>query len=185
MEVVHDVTQILQAHAGGNAAILNRLLPLLYDELHQIAHGRLQGERRDHTLNTTALVHEAYIKMSRLDRMTWQNRAHFLAMAALSMRNILVDYAAKRKTQKRGGDAHKVSIDDVDVMSDERVEEILALNQALERLECLDARQAKVVECRFFADMSIEETAHVLDVSPATVSRDWMMARAWLNRELA
>jgi RNA polymerase sigma factor (TIGR02999 family) len=182
-----EITQLLEAYAGGSRDALDELFPLVYDELRQIARGRLRGERSDHTLGATALVHEAYLKLVNLDRMNWQNRAHFFAISAQAMRNILVDYAIRRKAQKRGGGQVPVSLDDAPgdaLMSEQGIEEMLVLNDALERLAALDPRQAKVVECRFFGGLSIEETAHVLDVSPATVSRDWSMARAWLNREL-
>lgn len=184
MNASSDITQLLEAHAEGDVDALHVLLPVVYDELRQIAHGRLYGERLDHTLNTTALVHEAYLKLAGLDRMSWQNRAHFYAIASQCMRNVLVDYAVRRKAQKRGGGQHVQSLDDVEVGQEASVEDLLSINEALKRLEVIDERQTRIVECRFFGGMSIEETAHALDISPATVSRDWTFARAWLAREL-
>jgi RNA polymerase sigma factor (TIGR02999 family) len=134
-------------------------------------------------MGTTGLVPEAYLKLVRLDRMQWQNRAHFFAIAAQAMRNILVDYAVRRKAQKRGGDRERVSFEE-DFLTEEQADEVLALHEALESLKALDARQASVVECRFFGDLTIDETAEVLGVSNATVSREWALARAWLNREV-
>jgi RNA polymerase sigma-70 factor, ECF subfamily len=168
--------------------------PTVYEELRRIAHRQLGRERPDHTLGTTALVHEAYLKLARLDRIAWQGRAHFLAVAAQAMRRVLVDYAVARRTLKRGGARTAAALDDVpsgDLVAADalaaaatRADELLALDDALRRLAALDERQARVVECRFFAGMSVEETAEALDVSPATVKRDWTLARAWLNREL-
>lgn len=178
------VTQLLIDLTDGEAAAMEKLLPIVYDELHRLAHGQLFRERSDHTFSTTDLVHEAYLKLVKLDRMQWQNRAHFFAVAAQAMRNILVNYAVRRKAQKRGGDQVKLSLDDVFVMSEQRAEALLALDEALNRLRTFSERQHRVVECRFFGGLSIEETATVLDVSPATVKRDWNVARAWLNREL-
>lgn len=180
-----EITKLLESYAEGDRAALDELLPLVYDELRRIAHGRLRGERADHTLNTTALVHEAYLKLVQLDRISWQNRAHFFAIASQAMRNILVDYAVKRKAQKRGGGRPKVSLDEVEVRTEARLDELLALHQALKQLETIDARQARIVEYRFFGGLSIDETAEVLGISPATVSRDWAMARAWMNRTLS
>lgn len=178
------ITRLLEAHADGDREALNALLPLVYDELRRIAHGRLRGERRDHTLSTTGLVHEAYLGLVRLDRMSWQNRSHFFAIASQAMRNVLVNYAVQRNAQKRGGDRQRLALDDVKLGTETRVEELLALDEALRRLEALDPRQARVVECRFFGGLSIEETAHALGVSPATVNRDWAMAKAWLSSML-
>lgn len=185
-----EITRLLEAHAGGDRGALDALLPLVYDELRRIASGRLRRERDDHTLNTTALVHEAYLELVKLDRMTWQSRAHFFAVAAQAMRNILVDYAVRRKAQKRGGawqrvDMERFGPDGLGAEMDIPMDELLALDDALKRLEAFDPRAGQVVVCRFFAGLSIDETAHVLGISPATVSRDWTFARAWLNRELS
>ncbi len=179
-----DVTQLLRAHAQGDRQALDALLPRIYDELRRIAHGRLRGERPGHTLHTTDLVHEAYLKLVRLDRMDWQSRAHFFAIASQAMRNILVDYAVRQKAQKRGGDQHRVPLEDADLGLEAPLDDLVALNQALDQLGDLDERQARVVECRFFGGLTIDETAEALGISPATVSRDWAMARAWLNRTL-
>lgn len=179
------VTQLLEAHAEGDPEAFDALLPRVYAELRRIAHYRLRGERPDHTLDTTALVHEAYLELVQLDRINWQNRAHFFAIASRAMRNILVDYAVRRKAQKRGGDRQRVPLDTDDLATEAPVEDLLALDQALQQLEALDERQLRVVECRFFGGLSIDETAEALGISPATVSRDWRMARAWLNRALS
>jgi RNA polymerase sigma factor (TIGR02999 family) len=180
-----EIGRTARAAASPSAVELDRLVPVVYDELRRIAHRQLRGERSDHTLDTTGLVHEAYLKLSRLDRIEWGDRAHFLAAAAGAMRRILVDYAVARRTGKRGGGRQRVPLDDVLILADERAEELLALDEALQRLAAESDRAARIVEWRYFAGMSIEETAAVLEVSPATVKREWVMARAWLNRELA
>jgi len=179
-----QATQLLEALVDGDRSAMEKLLPIVYDELRRLAHKQLFNERSDHTFNTTDLVHEAYLKLVKLDRIRWQNRAHFFAIAAQAMRNILVNYAVKRKAQKRGGGQEKIPIDEVLVMSEQRAEALLALDEALKHLNTLSTRQHQIVECRFFGGLSIEETAEVLGVSPATVKRDWNLARAWLNREL-
>ena len=179
-----EVTQLLSELGRGGPAALNRLIPILYDELRHIARRHLRGERPDHTLDTTALVHEAYVKLVGLDRMTWQNRAHFLAVAAQAMRRVLVDYAVTRRAQKRGGERQRVPLEDVAAGTDQPLETLLALDRALRGLEGLDGRLSRVVECRYFGGMSVEETAEVLQVSEATIKRDWSIARAWLNRAL-
>ncbi len=180
----HDITRALAELANGGRDGLDRLLPVVYDELYRLARRHLRDERADHTLGATALVHEAYIKLSGLDRMHWQNRAHFMAVAAQAMRRVLVNHAIARGAQKRGGKLERVALDDVILLTAERAEELIALDDALNRLAVRDARQARVIECRFFAGMSIEETAQALDVAPVTVKRDWTLARAWLHREL-
>lgn len=180
-----DVTRLLADLSAGRREVLDQLLPIVYEELRGIAHARLRGEREGHTLNTTALVHEAYIKLVDLNRIQWRDRSHFFGVAAGAMRRILVDYAEMRKAKKRGGGEPVLRLEDAPAILDSRAEELLALNAALCRLEALDARHARIVECRFFAGMNIEETAEALGVSPATVKREWALARAWLNRELA
>jgi RNA polymerase sigma factor (TIGR02999 family) len=160
-------------------------MPLVYDELRAIARRRLKAERVGHTLTTTALVHEAYLKLVQLDRMQWQSRAHFLAIAAQAMRNILVNYALRRKRLKRGGGARRVPLDEAAQLPAAEADRILAFDAALERLAAFDQRHARIVECRFFGGMTIEETAVALDISAATVKRDWTLLRAWLGRELA
>jgi len=188
MHRADDVTHWLQAAGDGDPAAVDRLFLLVYDELRRMARRRLQAERPDHTLGATGLVHEAYLKLVRLDRIDWQSRGHFFAIAARAMRNILVDHAVRRKAQKRGGDRHKVRLDEADAgafMTAAQADDLLALDQALKRLETHDPRQCRVVECRFFGDLTIDETADALGISPATVSREWTMARAWLNKELS
>lgn len=180
-----EITQLLKAHASGNSEALDELLPLVYDELRRIARRRMRGERAGHTWGTTELVHEAYLKLVDFDRIDWQDRNHFFAIASRVMRNVLVDYAVKRKAEKRGGDRDPVPLRDDDATVELDLDGVLAVHQALTRLETVDERQARVVECRFFGGLTIDETSEVLDISPATVGRDWRMARAWLNRELA
>ncbi len=183
------VTALLGAWTEGERDAANALMPLVYEELHRMAHNQLRRERGGHTLNTTALVHEAYFKLVRIDRIEWQGRAHFLALAATAMRQVLINYAQKRNAQKRGGSQTPLPLDDVVVRDGQdreaSLEELLALDEALKQLEALDARQAKIVECRFFGGMTVEETAEALGISPATVKRDWTLSRAWLNRELS
>lgn len=175
----------LEPAEAGSRESLDGFIPELYEELRRMAHRQLQGERDDHTLSTTALVHEAYLKLARLDRIEWKNRAQFSAEAARAMRRILVDYAVRRGAKKRGGDRVRVEMDDSLAMTEAEAGQLLALHGALEQLEAHQPRHARVVECRFFAGMTIPEIGEALDISPATVKRDWKMARAWLNRELA
>ena len=179
-----DITKLLKAHTTGDPDALDALFPLVYNELRRIAHHRLRGERHDHTLQTTALVHEAYLELVDVDQASWEDRRHFFAMASRVMRHVLVDYAVKRKAQKRGGGHPKVPLEEGDAPFVIDLAEALALHQALEQLEGIEARAARVVECRFFGGLTIEETADVLDISAATVGRDWRVARAWLNRAL-
>ena len=180
-----DITRLLEAYVEGDRDALDQVLPIVYEELNQIARARLRDQRRDHTLNTGALVHEAYLKLARMDQVNWQNRAHFFAIASQAMRHILVDYALRRKTKKRGENPKKVTLENLEIVAENQAENLLELHEALERLEIMDERQARIVEYRFFGGLNIEETATVLGVSPATVSRDWTMARAWLRRELS
>ena len=168
----------------GSRPKADKLVGEVYGELRQIARRQLSRERADHTLNTTALVHEAYIKLSSQTRVEWQNRAHFCAVAAQAMRRILLDYAKNRAAAKRGGDFIRVQLDEEVIRIDEQAEEIIALDAALTRLAEFDPRQAQIVELRYFGGMSIEDTASVMSISPATVKRDWNMAKAWLYREL-
>jgi RNA polymerase sigma-70 factor, ECF subfamily len=180
-----DVTGLLEEFAGGDAGALDRLFPLVYEELQRVAHGQMHRERADHTLDTTALVHEAYLKLVRHPpRVDWQSRIHFFAVAARAMRQILVNHARARGRAKRGGDATQISLDEAVVMPEARAEELLALDEALERLQAMDARQSRVVELRYFGGLTIEEAAQVLNVSVVTVKRDWTTARAWLYREV-
>jgi RNA polymerase sigma-70 factor, ECF subfamily len=165
---------------------MQEMFLLVYNELHQLAARKLRHERDGHTLSATALVHEAWLELNKLNRIQWQNRAHFLAVAAQAMRRILIDYAVARRREKRGGGQQVLSLDEGDALAiaHERADELVALEEALARLQQLNERQARIVECRFFGGMSVEETADALNVSPATVKREWAIARAWLNREL-
>lgn len=178
------VRPLLQASATGTKAALDELFPLVYEELRNVAHRRLRAERAGHTLNTTALVHEAYVKLVGLERIEYRNRAHFFAIAARAMRQILVTYAIARRTRKRGGEFTVVSLDDAVAVAHASSDDLLALEDTLKRLETLDHRQSQVVECKFFGGMSNEETAAALGISAATVKREWATARAWLNREV-
>ena len=179
-----DVTVLLDELSGGNREVVDALLPLVYEELHNLAQRQRRREQQ-FTLNTTALVHEAYLKLVRQDRVTWQNRAHFMAIAATAMRRILINYAKRRRAAKRGGDQVLATFEEGVVGRRARSEELLALDEALTRLAALNERQSKVVEYRFFVGLTQEEIAEVLDVSVPTVRRDWRLARAWLARELA
>jgi RNA polymerase sigma-70 factor (ECF subfamily) len=179
-----DVTQLLVAWNDGDDAALEALLPLVYRELHRLAHRYLGQERGGHTLQTTALVHEAYLRLVEQQEMQWQNRAHFFAVAARMMRHILVDYARARRFAKRGGGALQVSFEEALVVSDERAADVVALDEALCALAEFDERKSRMVELRFFGGLSIEETAEILKVSPGTVMRDWTLAKAWLQREI-
>jgi len=185
METRESATELLLSLSNGNRDALNELVPLVYDELRAIARRRLRHEQGGHTLNTTGLVHEAYLKLIQLDRVQWQSRAHFLAIAAQAMRNILVSHARSRKRLKRGGGAPHASLEEAEKLPAAEADRILALEAALERLTELNPRHARVVECRFFGGMTTEETAAVLEVSPGTVKRDWSLLRRWLGRELA
>lgn len=180
-----DVTRILSRMADGDPDAMDRLFPLVYEELRDLARREMHREREGHTLNATAVVHEAYLRLAELDQISWEGRAHFFGAAAMAMRRVLIGYARSRNAQKRGSGAVPVPIEDVVVAAMERPADVLALDEALSRLEELNPRQARVVECRFFAGMNIDETAAVLGTSNATVRRDWSVARAWLNRELS
>jgi RNA polymerase sigma factor (TIGR02999 family) len=169
-------------HSGREA--IDKILPVIYEELRRIAHYRLRAEQTGHTLETTGLVHEAYLRLAASERLEFENRAHFLAIAAQAMRHILIDSAMTRRTQKRGGGVRPLSLDAVPIIAETRSDDLLALDEALGRLAEINERQARVVECRYFGGMNIEDTAAALDMSAATVKRDWTLARAWLNREL-
>jgi len=180
-----EITALLQAHAAGDAAALEQLLPRVYGELRRIARIRLRRERSGHTLAATDLVHEAYLKLLPVERVDWRSRAHFFAIASRAMRNVLVDHAVRRGAAKRGAGATVLTLEDHDAAREQPLDDLIALSEALTRLEQLDARQARVVECRYFGGLTLEETAEALKTSPATVSRDWTFARAWLHNELA
>jgi RNA polymerase sigma factor (TIGR02999 family) len=179
-----EVTRLIGEYRRGDDAALERLVPLVYGELRKIAARVLRGERDGHTLQPTALVHEAYLRMCDQKDVQWQNKAHFLGCAAQVMRHILVDSARAHRAGKRGGGAARVTLDDALGVAAARPLDVVALDDALSALAALDARQARVVELRYFGGLSIEETAEVLGVSPATVSNDWAIARTWLRREL-
>jgi len=179
-----EVTGLLTAATVGDSKATEKLMPLVYTELRRLAAHYLRGERPDHTLQPTALVHEAYLQLVDQTEMRWQNRAHFVGVAAQLMRRILVDHARTRHSLKRGGRQARVSLDDVFVASDDRSDELLAIDEALTRLAAEDPQQSRIVELRFFGGLTVEETAEVIGISPATVKRDWNVARAWLYREL-
>ncbi|HKR60729.1 MAG TPA: sigma-70 family RNA polymerase sigma factor [Pyrinomonadaceae bacterium] len=179
-----EVTQLLVAWGNGDRAARDELMPLVYDELRRLAHRYMGRERPDHTLQTSALVNEAFIRLIDQKDVRWQNRAHFFGIAAQMMRRILVDHARKRGFAKRGGDQHAVPLEEVMIVSPQRAAEVVALDDALNSLAELDPRKSQIIELRFFGGLSIEETAEVLGVSPGTVMRDWTFARAWLRREI-
>jgi RNA polymerase sigma factor (TIGR02999 family) len=186
MQNHHDeITQLLLELSGGNRSAVDALMPLVYEELRQLAHRQLRQERQGHTLNTTALVHEAYLKLIDQQRVNWQNRTHFFALAAQAMRRILINYANNRLAQKRGGGQPLVTFNEQFVVQEARAGELVALDEALAELAKLNERQSKVVECQFFGGLTHEEIAAALGVSVPTVRRDWRLARAWLSRELA
>ena len=180
----HEVTQLLLDWSSGNQAALDRLMPLVDRELNRLAHHYMRRENPGHTLQTTALVNEAYLKLIDQKNVQWKNRAHFFALAAQLMRRILVDHARSRKYAKRGGGAHKVSLDEAMIGSPQRGQDLIALDEALSRLAAIDPRKGKVVELRFFGGLSVEETAEALQISPVTVMREWSMAKAWLYNSL-
>ncbi|HEX8945341.1 MAG TPA: sigma-70 family RNA polymerase sigma factor [Gemmatimonadaceae bacterium] len=180
-----EITGLLVRWSSGDPDALDQLVPLVYDECRQIAARQLRGERTDHTLTPTALVHELYIRLVDQTHATWQNRAQFYGIAAQMMRRILVDFARARRAEKRGGSAVFVSLANVSDEADEtKIGDVLAIDEALERLAVRDADQVRIIELRFFAGLSVEETAHVLGRSPRTVKREWRLAKAWLYREL-
>lgn len=180
-----NVTQLLKAWSNGEQAALDQLIPLVYSELHRLAHRYMERERSTHTLQSTALVHEAYERLIHLKDVSWQNRAHFFAVSAQMMRRILVDYARSRRYSKRGGEWRHVPLNEAVAVFRDRRTDIVALDDALRTLAGIDPRKSRVVEMRFFGGLSIEETAEVLHVSPETVLRDWRLAKVWLLRELS
>jgi RNA polymerase sigma-70 factor (ECF subfamily) len=180
-----EVTRLLLAWSDGDRAALDQLMPIVYAELRRLASRHLGAERPGHTLQTTALVNEAYLRLVDQNSLQWQNRAHFFAVAARMMRHILVDYARARHNAKRGGRAIKVTLDEAAEVSTERASEMVALDDALTALSEFDQRKSRIVELRFFGGLSIEETAVALEVSPGTVMREWTLAKAWLQREIS
>lgn len=180
-----DVTLLLAQWRNGDATALDKLIPLIHDELRRLAHNFLKRERVDHTLQTTALINEAYIRLSSQNRVDWQSRAHFFAVSSQLMRRILVDYARSRNYVKRGGGSKHVSLDEVTIATEERGIDLLALDEALSRLAQVDTRKVQIVELRYFGGLDHDEVAEVIGVSAITVKREWARARAWLYRELS
>ena len=181
----HGATALLLAWGRGEPGAFDELVPLVHDELHRIARGYMARERPEHTLQATALVNEAYLRLIDLKRIRWQDRAHFFAMSARLMRRILVDHARSRDAKKRGGAALHASLDEALTVSSERGSDLVALDDALKALAAVDSRKCEVVELRYFGGLSVEESAEALRVSPDTIMRDWRLAKAWLLRELA
>jgi RNA polymerase sigma factor (TIGR02999 family) len=181
----NEVTQLLLDWSDGDKAALDRLMPLVFEELRKLARHYMRRERPSHTLQTTALVNEAYLRLIDQRSVHWQNRAHFFGIASRMMRRILVEHARSRNYAKRGGGANQVSLDEAMVVSPERASEVVALDDALTALALVDQRKSQIVEMRFFGGLSIEETAEALGVSPGTVMRDWTLAKAWLHREIS
>ena len=180
-----QVTKLLQGWRGGDRNDLEALLPLVYDELRRLAHHHLRNERPDHTLQSTALVHEAYFRLVGQELPQWESRAHFFAIAAQLMRQILVDYARRRRSSKRGSGVCRLTLDDAVALPRRKDVDVVALDDALNTLAEVDPRQSRVVELRFFAGLSLEETSEVMGIATATVQRDWTAARAWLYREIS
>ena len=185
------ITQLLEAYRDGDDKALDSLFPIIYDELHALAHQKRKDWQHDHTLNTTALVHEAYLKLADQSQLDVVNRNHFFAIVAKTMRNILIDYARRRRAKKRGGDVQKLSLEEEQgqldqwiTMSDEQADKVVAVGEALKKLEKVNVRWSRIVDCRFFCGMTTAETAEQLGISPATISRDWRLAQTWLFREI-
>jgi RNA polymerase sigma factor (TIGR02999 family) len=179
-----NLTSLLLEWRDGDKAALDQLIPLVYDELRRIAHRYIQHERNGHTLQTSALVNEAYLRFAGQRKVDWQNRSHFFAATAQVMRHILIDHARRRLYVKHGGEARQVPIENAATMSMQRADELIALEEALDELAKLDRRKSQVVELRYFGGLSLEETAEVLDISLMTVRRDWRAAKAWLYRRI-
>lgn len=185
MESPKEITKLLQDWSSGDELALKQLMPLVYEELHKMAKQYMRSQRIDHTLQTTALIHEVYVKLAGQKEQNWKNRAHFFAVAAQAMRHILVDHVRKRGYQKHGGKAQRVELDEAMIVSNERAAELVALDEALTRLSALDERKSRVVELKYFGGLNNEEMAEVLNVTAKTVIRDWQFARTWLLRELS
>ena len=179
-----DVTALLREWSNGDQEALNKLMPLVYHELRRVARRHLHHERQGHTLQTTALVHEAYLKLVDQKNISWENQVQFFAASAQVMRHILVDHARSRKALKRGGENVRLSLDEMKLSSDEKDADLLTLNEALNNLAVMDSQQGRVVELRVFGGLTVEETAEALQISPRTVKREWSMAKAWLHRQL-
>jgi RNA polymerase sigma-70 factor (ECF subfamily) len=178
-----EVTQLLQSWSGGDPSALEKLVPLVYAELHRLASGYMRGEREGHTLQTTALINEAFLRLVDWKNVSWQNRAHFFGVSSRLMRRILVDFARSRRNSRRGGDMSRVTLDEALIPAEARTD-VVAVDDALKSLEKIDPRKGKIVELRFFGGLSTEETAEVLKTSSRTVEREWSLAQAWLLREL-
>jgi RNA polymerase sigma factor (TIGR02999 family) len=181
----HEISRLLRSWSEGDALALDALVPLVYDELHQLAHHYMRREGRGHVLQTTAVIHEAFLRLTRSKPADWEDRTHFFGICARLMRQILVDFARSEQAQKRGGDAVRLGLEDAPRLSAELDTDLLALDEALTSLSRLDERKGRIVELRFFGGLSVEETAEVLKVSPDTVTRDWRLARAWLLKEMS
>ena len=179
-----SVTELLFDWQQGDQSALEKLTPLIYEELRRIAHRYVRHERNGHTLQTTALVNEAYLRLAGNEKPPWQNRAHFFAVIAQVMRHILIDHARRRRYLKRGGELQQVSLSEAASMSEQRAQELIALDEALDELKDFDPRKSKVVELRYFGGLSLEETANAMEVSVMTVRRDWRAAKAWLFRRM-
>ena len=184
MQPSNEITELLVAWSGGDKKALDELMQIVYEELRRLAHRQLAKERRGHTLQTTALVNEAYLKLVDQKRVKWQGRSHFFALSSQLMRRILVDYARSRQYAKRGGGKSALPLDEALIVAPERASEMIALDEALTELAKHDERKARIVELRFFSGMSIDETSELLGVSPGTVMKDWTLAKAWLQREM-
>jgi RNA polymerase sigma factor (TIGR02999 family) len=180
-----QVTQLLVAWSSGDEAALQELMPLVYDELRKLAHHYIRRERPGHTLQTSGLVNEAYLRLVDQTKIQWQSRKHFYGIAARLMRQILVDYARKQSYAKRGGDAQRVELDEKLIISKDRAADIVDLDDALKKLAEIDPRQSQIVELRFFGGLSVEETAEVLSISVSTLMRDWVVAKSWLKRAIS
>ncbi len=185
MEPAGEITQLIAAARTGDRSSEQKLLELVYSELHRLASGYLRAERKDHTLQASALVNEVYMRLFGKSEVSWENRAHFYTTAARTMRRILIDYSRRRVAGKRPNSRQRADLDEANLFSETQVESMLIIDEALERLRQLDARQAEVVELRFFGGLSVEETAAVLSISEKTVKRDWSVARAWLETQLS
>jgi RNA polymerase sigma factor (TIGR02999 family) len=177
-----EITQILTSWRKGDKAALEQLMPLVYEELRRLARGFMRNERPEHTLQTSALINEAYLRLVDQEGTNWQNRAHFFAVAAQVMRHILIDHARSYRYEKRGAGAQRVALDEAIVLGEERAGELMALDEALTNLATVDARKSRIVELRFFGGLNIDETAEVMKLSPTTVQREWRAAKAWLRR---
>jgi RNA polymerase sigma-70 factor, ECF subfamily len=185
MYMAEEVTELLIEWRNGDKTALDKLLPMVYEELRRIANRYMGKERSDHTLQTSALVNEAYMKLINHEKVNWQNRSHFFALASRAMRQILVDYARSRNYAKRGAGAQKVSLDETAILAKDRAVELVALDDALQSLAAIDLRKSQIVELRYFGGLSVEEIAEVLEISPATVTRHWNAAKVWLMRAIS